>query len=184
MDTVKSIEAQLVDLNKTLPKLPAGLTKWLADYGWLLVLISVILSIMTLVTLVPLLLLAFGVSTAVGVGNLFAGYGFNPAIAPLAWLSISISFVTLLFAIVVEAMAITPLKNKQHRGWQLIFIVMLVSTALSIVASIVTLQPGSLVINLVVYAIGFYVLFQLRPHFMPQATTSKKAPAYKPAQKE
>ncbi len=182
MDTVKSIEKQLIELNKGLPKLPTGLTKWLADYGWIIVLIGVIFAIMALVTLVPLLLVAFGVSTAVGVGNLFGGYGFSPLIGSLAWLSMSVSFVNFVILIILEAMAVTPLKNKQYRGWQLIFIAYLISLALGVITSIVTANISSLLTNLVVFAIGAYVLFQIRPHFVPHAKNVAK-PAFKPAKK-
>lgn len=182
MDTIRSLEAQLVEINKSLPKLPKGFTKWLADCAWIFTLLAVIFSIITLVMLVPVLLVALGISTVAGLGTMFAGYGFNPLITPLAWLSVLLSFVTLIISVVIESMAVSPLKQKQHRGWQLIFAVALISTAIGVVSSIVTAQLGSLIVNLVFYAIGFYVLLQVRPYFLQHAKKTA-SPAFKPAKK-
>lgn len=181
MDTVKSLEKQLLEVNKGLPKLPAGLTKWLADNGWLLVLIGIVFSITALVMVVPLMLIAFGISTTVGVGNMMSGYGFTPLIGSLAWLSTSLSFVNFLIIIVLEAKAVTPLKNKLIRGWQLIFIASLINLAFSVFTNIVTGSLSSLILGLIVYAFGFYVLAQLHPHFVPHAATKDKKPAFKAA---
>lgn len=187
METIESLEKQLADINKGLPKLPAGLTKWLADYGWLLTLIGVVLGALGLLALIPVALVAFGLSTAVGVGYGISGYGFNPLVSSLAWLSILLSLINLILIIVIEAMAISPLKAKQHRGWQLIFLASLVSFVFSVASDLIAMELGSLVFGLLVYAIGFYVLFQLRPHFLPHTARDKKTettPAFKAAQKK
>lgn len=187
MEIVDSLEKQLVETNKGLPKLPAGLTKWLADYGWLLTLISVVLGALSLLALIPAALLAFGLSTAVGVGYGLSGYGYSPLVSSFAWLSILLSLVNLILIIVIEAMAISPLKAKKHRGWQLVFIASLISLIFSVASNLVTMQLSSLVVGLVAYALGLYVLFQLRPHFLPHTAHDKKAehkPAFKPAEKK
>lgn len=187
MEMIASLEKQLADINKSLPKLPAGLTKWLADYGWLLVLIGVALSILALIALVPAALVVFGFSTAIGVGSGIAGYGFNPLVSSLAWLNVLLSIANLLVVVALEAMAIAPLKDKKHRGWQLIFIASLVSLVVSIVSSLITQEFSSLVLSLVWSAIGFYVLFQIRPHFMGHTAKNEKTahvadkPAFKSA---
>lgn len=182
METVKSLEKQLADINKGLPKLPAGLTKWLAEYGWLLVLIGVVLSVMSLFALVPLLLVAFGIIGVFGAQYGYAGYD---VASQLGWLSASISIISLLIVLYLEVVAISPLKAKKYRGWELIFIANLVSLGLGIIGSIIALQFASIIWSLVLSAIGFYILFQLRPHFLPHTAKDKVAhdtkPEFKPA---
>lgn len=183
METVKSIEKQLVDVNKGLPKLPTGFTKWLANYGWLLVLIGVVLSVMSLIALVPLLLIAFGI---IGVFDAQYGYVGYDVASQLGWLSTSISVISLLVVLYLEAIAISPLKAKKYRGWELIFIANLISLGLSIIGSIIALQFASIVWALFLSAIGFYVLFQIRPHFVAHAADAPKTtkkPGFKPAAK-
>lgn len=155
METVKSIEKQLVDVNKGLPKLPTGFTKWLANYGWLLVLIGVVLSVMSLIALVPLLLIAFGIIGIFGAQYGYVGYD---VASQLGWLSTSISVISLLVVLYLEVIAISPLKAKKYRGWELIFIANLISLGLSIIGSIIALQFASIVWALFLSAIGFYVL--------------------------
>lgn len=183
METVRTLERQLVEINKGLPKLPKGLTKWLADYGWLLVLIGVVLSVVTLFTIVPALLTTLGIMSFVGVQYGIYGYGLDV----LGWLSVILSIVNLLVVIYLEAVAISPLKAKKYRGWELIFIASLVSIVLGAIGSIITLEIGSLVVTIVFYAIGLYFLFQLRDHFAPHVAKEKitaKKPEFKAAAAE
>ncbi|MBH2007007.1 hypothetical protein I8H83_00180 [Candidatus Saccharibacteria bacterium] len=169
METVRTLEKQLVEINKGLPKLPKGLTKWLADYGWLLVLIGVVLSVLSLFTVVPALLTALGILSLVGAQYGIFGYGLDL----FGWLSAILSIVNLLIVIYLEAVAISPLKDKKYRGWELIFIASLVSITLGAIGSIITLALGSLLVTLVFYAIGLYFLFQVREHFAPHALKEK-----------
>ena len=176
MDTVRTLENQLVEFNKGLPKLPKGLTAWLAEYGWIFVLIGVVLSVLSLVTIVPT------ISTIIGVSSLlnFQSYGFYT----LGWLSLLLSIVNLLIVIYLEGVAIAPLKDKKYRGWTLIFIASLVSIVFGVAGSLITLQLGSLVVGVLFYAIGLYVLFQVREHFVAHTTKEKVAttkPAFKAA---
>lgn len=167
METVKSIETKLVDINKGLPQLPISLTKWLADYAWLLVLIGVVLSVMSLFVLVPLLLAAFGLASLIGVGFGLPSY---MTYGQLGWLNVLLSVGNLLIVLYLEATAIAPLKDKKYRGWQLIFIANLVSLALGMATSIIALQPESVLWSLLSAAIVFYVLLQVRSYFVAATT--------------
>ena len=180
METVTSIEQQLVKINKDLPKLPKGLTKWLAEYAWLLTLIGVVLSVLTLLAFVPLLLTVFGVLSVANLSLGLAGYPNTYGSDALGWFSIIVSIVSSLIVLYLEATAITPLKAKQYRGWQLLFCASLISLALTVVSDIITMQVGSIIMSLVFSAIGFYILFQLRPYFASAETkTADKKPAFK-----
>lgn len=182
METVKSIEQQLIKINQDLPKLPKGLTKWLAEYAWLLTLIGVVLSVMTLLAFVPIVLTAFGVVSTANLGLGLAGYNTTYGFDMLGWLGMIVSIVSALIVLYLEAIAITPLRIKQYRGWQLLFFASLVSLALTVVSDIIAMQIVSIIMSLVFSAIGFYILFQLRPYFVPAATkTTEKKPAFKPS---
>lgn len=174
METVRMIEKQLVEINKGLPKLPRGLTKWLAEYGWLLVLIGVILSVLSLFILLPTLLTVLGVLSITD--NIF---GLNYGFGTLSWISFLVTLIATVIVTYLEAVAITPLKTKQYRGWELVFIAGLVSVASSIISSVISLEAGSLVVSLMFYAVGLYVLFQVREYFVPH-TAKDKQPTKKP----
>lgn len=180
METVNALEKQLEGVNKGLPKLPKGLTQWLADYAWLLVLIGVVLSVLSLLALIPAALIAFGFSTAVGLGYGISGYGFNPLVSSLGWLNVLLSLANLVIVVILEALAVGPLRTKKHRGWQLIFTASLVSVAFSVVTSLVMMQLNSLIFSLIWMAIGLYILFQVRPHFLPHAATKQAKTTNKP----
>lgn len=176
MEAVRTIEKKLVEINKGLPKLPKDMTAWLANYAWLLVLLGVTVSILSLFTILPVLLGALGLVSVIEAQYGLSRYGLDAA----GWLSVVLSIINLLIVICLEILAIAPLKRKNYRGWELIFIASLVSIIVGIAGSIIVMQPGSLVLSLVVYGIGLYVLFQVREHFAPHVTKNTKASDKKP----
>lgn len=159
MESVRSLEDKIAEVHKGLPHLPGGARAWIVANAWWIVLIGVILSAMGLfATLNVLITLNLAMSGA-------GGYGL--AYAPFVGVSLIGAWVSLLFGaagLVVEAMAISPLKAQLKRGWDLLFLASLIS----LVAGLVGIVLGNffgisgVAIGL---AIGWYFLFEVRDGF-------------------
>jgi hypothetical protein len=119
-----------------------------------------------IVTITPWISLIFGVLMVLsGVG----GLGILTALSPFTAMygGVGYSAFSILYAVVVIAqgvlmvLAFSPLKNRKLRGWNLLFW----SEILAVVSSIVTVSVGSIIWALVVAAIGFYFLFQIKSYY-------------------
>lgn len=176
MDQLKKLEKTVATWYKDVPHLPKSLTDWLADNVWWLVVIGVVLSIIGIVTIVPLLLFAFGLSAGVAttLGSTYAGY--TTGFAGL-WLGVLISVTALVVTTVLELAAITPLKNKAKTGWLLLFAVAVINFVFSVVGDLVTLNIFSLVLSVLWAAVWAYFLFEIRGHFGVKHSTEKKEKA-------
>lgn len=157
MELVKSLEHSIEGVHKGLPHLPAGFRNWLVENVWWLVAVSVALTVFSLIS-------AFQALSYIS--------QFTAAYAPLGavyaqsstwlWMTIAASVVQ----VVLLAMAISPLKSKQARGWHLLFIVSLVNVALSLLGIVFGGGVPSLLGALIGLAIGWYVLFEIRSGFV------------------
>lgn len=88
------------------------------------------------------------------------------AVSGVVWVSALISIAVLVVTLILEAMAIQPLKAVQKRGWNLIFLSTLVGAAGSAVREIVSGQVIHLLWTIIWAAIGLYLLFELRGHYL------------------
>lgn len=79
---------------------------------------------------------------------------------------IYIGIVLLVVEAVLMLMAYGPLQKRERRGWDLIFLVSVVQVLYAVVSVFVYGNGvGSLLLNLLGAAIGFYFLFQIRGHY-------------------
>lgn len=129
-------------------QLPAGAKEWIVKYGpW----ISLVLLILGALVIIPVLVLALGL-TAVSLPFAAAtGAMHNTA---FGWIQIIISLVVL----VMEGIAIPALLKRKLSGWNLIYYAQL----LSVVGSLINFNIISALISLV---IGMYILFQIRSYY-------------------
>lgn len=141
---------------KDVPHLPKGLTKWLAENSWWLTIIGVVLSAFGILGLLTTMMAGSVVLAAVGAVGL-GGMVFVSSLVTLVGTGI---------AVVVEAMAISPLKAMKKRGWELMFFALLVSVALGIVGSLLSVNIAGILFGLVGAAIGIYVALELKPYFV------------------
>ena len=141
---------------KGLPHLPQEWRHWLADNVWWLVLIGVVLGAFGILGLVPVVL---GIS-------IFTGIVAGPAAGALVIITGIVNMAVLVVSVVLEAMAVTPLKAKQKKGWDLLFLVSLVAFAGSVLNAIITGNIGHILGLLVGTLIGLYLLFEVRMYFV------------------
>ncbi len=178
MEALTSLEKTLSKWYKDLPHLPKGFTEWLAENIWWLVVIGVVLSVISLLFLIPAALIVLGITSGVA-----STYGYPGAMgvtgAGLAWLSITLSIAALVITTIIEAMAINPLKVKAKKGWTLLFAVAVINFAFNIVFSLVDINIFGIFTAVLWAAVWGYFLFEIRSYFgvkhKAEAKTAKKA---------
>lgn len=161
MELVYKLEKTVGQLYKNAPHLPVAGQKWLATNVWWLAAIGAAMGALAVLWLVPLALAAMGLSVlfpfAYG-GGYYTGF----------WFSTVLSLITLVAVTVLTGLAINPLKIKAKRGWNYLFLALVVQTAASVVVSVLAFD-FMLVFNLfgaaVSAVIGAYFLFEIHGYF-------------------
>ena len=167
MEAINSLEKKLVEVNKTLPQIPESVKKVLAEWFWILLIIGVVMSAMGILTI-----LGIGAAGSLLLTGLGAGYA-----AATLWPSIIFGVVGMAVVILIEAMAIGPSKNKEHRGWQLVFIAVLLQFAFSILQNVFLNNYPGIFGSIIGLAISLYLLAQVHSYFtkgVKIASSSKK----------
>lgn len=137
--------AKVEDLFKSLPHLPAGIVEFFVKIAPWLALIGAVLSLLA--------------GPILGLLSVFSLLTLNPLIVLSVLLAAVISIVTA----VMLFMAFNPLKNREYKGWLLIFWSDVLSAIMMIFDVIVNRGAGlgSIVFTL----IGFYILFEMKPAY-------------------
>lgn len=156
MEAINSLEKKLVEVNKTLPQIPESGKKILAEWFWILLIIGVVLG-------------AMGVLTILGIGAtgslLLTGLGAGGYVTATLWPSIVFGVIGMAVVLVIEAMAIGPAKNKEHRGWQLVFIAVLLQFVFSILQNVFLDNYTSILGSVIGLVISLYLLVQVHSYF-------------------
>ena len=152
---------------KDLPRLPGNVTKWISENVWWIVLVGVILSGIGLLTGIGALFTALAV---VGTGVTYYGYAFAGTYTG-GWIASSIiSLVFMAGILALLATAITPLKAMKAKGWNVLFMVLLVDAVYVAVNALFSFNIIGFVFNLIFGAIGLaisaYFLFEIKSHFV------------------
>lgn len=169
MESMKKLENTIGEWLKPLPHLPTNWRNWLAKNVWWLVLIGVILSVLGVLLLVSAVLTAM--ATVGTVTSIYGAYGISVAQAYTGWwyaASVA-SLAFLALTVVINAMAITPLKAQSKKGWDLLFLVFLIGIVSSIVSVVLNFSSYNVIANIfssvIGIVIGAYFLFEIRSHF-------------------
>jgi len=172
MSYISKIENMVSGWLKPVPHLPKGAQKWIAENVWWIVLIGVIASVISLL---------------IGIGAIFTymalvgTYSYVYSASPYGAGWIIGSVVGLLFSaliIVLLATAISPLKNGQKKGWERLFLVVLVNAVSVVLGAILTFSPIGFIFGIIFGAIGVaisaYFTFEIRSHFVAAKAHTKK----------
>lgn len=130
-----------------LPSLPKGVTDFIVSINPWLSLVFGILSVLAGIA-------GFGLLTALSPVAAVAGAG-GYAVAGI------VASVILLAEGVLMLLAFGPLKRKDVKGWNLMFWVLV----LSVLSSVVSLRVFGIVQALIGALIGYYFLYQVKPHY-------------------
>jgi hypothetical protein len=134
---------------KSLPHLPKGISEFFVKVAPWLALIGAILGLIS--------------GPVIGILGTFATL---MTLSPVLMIAIIVSAVLTIINSILLLMAFTPLKNREMKGWVLLFW----SEMLGLISSIVFLLDGSgsvssLISTLIGTLIGFYILFEMKPFY-------------------
>lgn len=173
MADVSGIEKQLNDVfGKQAPKMPKGLYDFFVNYAHILTMIGAVLSLFGAWSLWNATRVTNGLADFAN--ELNKAYGGREVVSTneltlFVWLAVAFSVVSAL----VYFMAYSPLKEHKKTGWNYLFYVSLLSVAYSVLMLFVDGQGfGSFLFGLVFTAIGFWILFQIRPAYLGKAAGS------------
>jgi hypothetical protein len=172
MVNIAKIENMVAGWLKPMPHLPKGGQKWLAENVWWIVLVGVIASTISLLISIGAI---FTYIALVGAySNVYSAAAYGPG-----WVIGSI--VSLLFSIliiVLLATAIGSLKAGQSKGWDRLFLVLLIKAVAVVIGAVLTLNPIGFVVGILFGAIGVaisaYFTFEIRSHFVAAKAHIKK----------
>jgi hypothetical protein len=145
-------------------QLPVGLTKWLADNSWWLVLVGAVLSVLGILS-------AYGTMNRIDQAGLYLDSYSYMGMSDTFNQSKNMLYVSMLSSAVSAVllfMASSKLKAHLKSGWNLMYYSFLLNAAISLIGSLL-FTPSTFVFSLIGFAIGFtigaYILFQLRHYF-------------------
>lgn len=163
MESLHKLEATMASWFKQAPHLPVGGQKWIAQNAWWIVLIGVALSAFGILAILPLLM---GASALVTVfGSVYSG---NMVLD----LWIGLAFVA--GVLVLEGMAVMPLKAQQKKGWDLVFMAVLLSALSAVVSAVLLMSVSKLFGAALSLIVGSYFLFEVRSYFKAASEAHSK----------
>jgi len=173
MELINKLERIVLGWVKNVPHLPATAQKWLALNAWWIVLVAAIIGgiwfLFALNGLFALLTLLNSVSNLYYVTNTYTDYAIFKAI---------VSLVLLGLAVAALAFAVMPLKDRQKKGWVLLFLSWIISAISIVVGAILSLSVIGFIISIIFgaifLAIGGYFLFEIHGQFAHPAKRAKK----------
>ncbi|MES2630396.1 MAG: hypothetical protein V4611_00350 [Patescibacteria group bacterium] len=164
MDFLSKLENTIFEWFKSLPDLPAGGRKWLGDNIWWIALIGAILT--ALGVLGTLTALASLVSLF---GTVAATYYATSSVTTWAIVTGVVGLVFSILELLLLAFAIKPLKEKQKKGWVLLFATWLLGGFAVIVNAILSLSIIGFIFGVLFgaiwVAISGYFLFEIHGQF-------------------
>lgn len=164
MKLLSKLEQMVLGWLKSVPHLPIGVRKWLGDNAWWIAAIGAVLTgisaLWLLVALFSNMALLGGPATAYYASTTF-----------VAWLVVT-TLVSLVFAVlycVLLSTSVSPLKEKQKKGWVLLFAVWLVGVLAVVVNAVLTLNPLTFITSIIFGALWLavtgYFLFEIHGQF-------------------
>lgn len=173
MDTVHKLEATVAKWYRDVPHLPAGFQKWLAENIWWLVIICAVLGVFGVLGIVlAFLVVGFTASTAAVYGGAVGTVG--AILGGIASLMVLVALAFYVVELVIMIMAVSPLKERRKKGWDLLFLLALLNVLCTIIVDVLTVNLTGLVFGILWSAVGAYFLFEIRSYFVPVKPIAKK----------
>lgn len=172
MTGINKAENMVAGWLKSVPHLPKGGQKWLAENVWWIALIGVIAST------IGILVAIGGIFTYMALVGTYS-YVYSASPYGAGWIVGSV--VSLLFSVLIIALlasAISPLKAQQRKGWDRLFLVLLVNAISVVVSAVLSFSVLGFIFGLIFGAIGVaissYFIFEIRSHFVAGHAHVKK----------
>lgn len=164
MDALSKLERTILGWLKGAPHLPVGVRTWLGENIWWLVAIATVLCALAVLGWLNILSSSLG-----AMSSPWASYYVSTAVVGWTIVSAIVGLIFTATALFIMAFAISPLKEKQKRGWTLLFVGWLVAVVATVVSAVLTLNPlsfiGNLIFGAVWMALSGYILFEMHGQF-------------------
>jgi len=164
MELLTKLEHTIGGWLREVPHLPTDARKWLGDNLWWITLVGAILTAIGVFSLVIALVTNISL-----LASPFVAYYASATFVGLAIVKTIVSLVFAALGCVLLALAVTPLKEKQKKGWVLIFVAWLVSAVSVVVGAVITLNPFSFLTSIIFGAlwlvVGLYFIFEIHGQF-------------------
>jgi FtsH-binding integral membrane protein len=164
MELLTKLEKTVFGWFKSVPDLPTEARKWLGDNAWWIVIVGTVLAVMSILGSLATL------NTRVSLLDTVAA-SYYVSSAASTWIIVTdiVALAFLVLQTLLLVIAIQPLKEKQKKGWVLLFAAWLISA----VALIVNAMLGLSVINFIIsvlfgaiwVAVTGYFLFEIHGQF-------------------
>ena len=159
------LEKQFVKWFENLPRLPRETRDWLATNGWWLIIIFI-----AAIGVDAIGSLAAFAANVIPLGSSYvASYYGSATFIAFSATKMGLSFVFSAIEITLLALAIQPLRDRQKKGWVLVFAALLLHALAVVADAILTLNSFSFVVEIVfgVLWLGMlaYLLFEVRDEF-------------------
>lgn len=164
MEFVSKLERTIEGWFGDMPHLPVVARKWIATNIWWIVAIATILNAIAILIWIT----GFFSNIAI-LGGAVVSYYVSAAFIAVATVKLGAVLIFAMIQFVLLAMAIRPLREKQKKGWTLLFWVLLISAVSVVMSSLITLSVPSFIADLLFgalgVAIGAYFIFEIRHEF-------------------
>ena len=165
MNVLKNLERTVVGWLKKAPRLPRISKVWLGDNLWW---IAAVFAALTAIAVLGLVMSVLGNLSMLG--NPYVSYYTTATIVGLAAIKTTVSLVFTAIVCILLAVAVTPLKEKQKKGWSLVFVALIVSAISIAVGAVLTLNVFGFLANIIFGALWLvfatYILFEAREQFI------------------
>lgn len=173
MDLINKLEKLVLGWAKNVPHLPAVARQWLGLNVWWIVLVFAILSgIAFLVALSSF----FTYISLIGAAS--SAYYINASYTSIAVLNSTVNLVFLAATTALFGFAVQPLKERQKKGWVLLFFSVLVQALSVVVGAILSFSVGAFIIQILFGAIGIaiaaYFVTEIHSEFAHPAKKTAK----------
>lgn len=164
MELLTKLEKTILGWTKNIPNLPLNMRRWLAENVWWFAALG---SVLTGITVIGHLLRLQDYLTVLN--NPFAPLYSSTTFVTLLVISTVAALVFSIASCIILGLAVNPLKEKQKKGWVLLFIAWLVAAVWTVVTTVITLNPLSvftgIIFGAVVLAASGYFLFEIHGQF-------------------
>lgn len=165
MNALKNLEQTVAGWLKKAPRLPRVSKVWLGDNLWW---VAAVFAVLTAIAVLGSVMSVLGNLSMLG--NPYVSYYTTTTIVGLAAINTTISLVFTAAICILLATAVTPLREKQKKGWSLVFVSLIVSAVSVAVGAVLTLNVFGFLANIIFGALWLafaaYILFEAREQFI------------------
>lgn len=152
MELINKLERLVLGWVKDVPHLPEAARKWLGINVWWIVLIIAIIGGLGFLGALS------GFFTYLSlIGASSSAYYINATYTSVALLNSAVSLVFLGATVALLAFAVKPLKERQKKGWVLLFFTLLVEALSVVVGAVLSFSASAFIIQILFGAIGIAI---------------------------